>query len=231
MTFSFTSHQSVVRTPFYALRLRTAAFELGDSGLDHTPWAMWPCDRFAAFFDRDTLNTSQGYEGAAGFFAQKTPDAAEDLACYLQGWFSFDGSIAYIPASHAEDFYAFFETFVNDALLGTNDTESGNASRECHVGRAEEDVVSYWGATVPDGLFLLFAMARDVMGEDWLYSAFRRYPKRDEITLPADATAFDPTCAYFYQDCHLADNLVPDRNEDGVYVSFLTWAHEKGYLK
>ena len=231
--FRFGPNESLVRAPFYSLRLRPEVpFKLGDVGFDHTPWVDWSCDRFVAFFDLATLNRSEGYEGAAAFFKQKTPEAAEDLACYLQGYYSFDGALAYIPASHAEDFYAFFEGFVRDALSGMKDRENGDASQEFALGSDESDVVSYWGTTVPDGLFLLFAMSCDVIGEDWFESALRRYPKRDEITPPEGATVFDPKYAYFHQDSHLADNLSPDRNEDDpMYVSFVNWAVEKGYLK
>ena len=224
--------ESLVRAPFYMLSLHPAQpFVLGG----WTPWKNWSCDRFAAFFD---LNSFDEYtretewdedEPLEAFAHDKNEANAKRLAEYYQGFYSFDGALAFIPASHAEDFYAYFKNLVDAGLSGLKDTPTDKLSEDFNVGDDASDVVAYWGSSTPDGLLLLFAMSADCLGENWLETALQRYPRRSEI-MPPPNQAFDPKYAYCHEDCHLADHLSADRHEDLAYTSFLAWAHDKGYL-
>lgn len=229
---SFGPNESLVQPPFFSLAYNPEQpFVLGNEDGNHTPWADWRCDRFRAFLPLEAF--------PLGF--AMTDERAVNLAQHHQGYYSFDGSLAYIPASHAEDFFQHLDNFVRKGLSGIGIPQDDRFEDELTLGSDEEDVVGYWGTTTPDGLFLLFSNSADALGEDWLESAWRRYPRRNEITAPADATAFEPAFAFFHADVHLADHLTldraadhcgPDRDADpSLYPSFLTWAHDKGYLK
>lgn len=228
----FGANESLVQSPFFSLAYNPEQpFTLGNENGNHTPWADWRCDRFRAFLPLEAFTLGSAL----------TEEQAVELAQHHQGFYSFDGSLAYIPASHAEDFFQHLDQFVRKGLSGMGIPQEDRFEDELNLGSDDEDLVGYWGATTSDGLFLLFASSADTLGEDWLESAWRRYPRQNEITLPADATAFDPAFAFFYADAHLADNLTLDRvvGHDGneqdparlLYRSFLSWAHNKGYLK
>lgn len=229
--FAFTKHQSSVRAPYCSVVLRSnPAFSFGNDG---APWGYWLCDRFAGFFGASSFLDSppEDPDGAVEVFqAEQTPQTAQAMAVHLQGFCSFDGELAFIPASHAEDFYAHLEQFVAGALSGNRNLAEDSGADVLSLGYEDDDVVAYWGHSTPDGLFLLFAMSCDAMGDDWLASAFRCYPKREELEQQGQ-TSFDPKRAYFHMDCHLADNLYPGRHEGNPqFGAFLAWANAKGYL-
>ena len=231
-TFAFEKHDSSVRDPYCSVALRSSpAFPFGN---DWTPWGHWDCDRFLGFFGTQSFLESPPEEpgdAVEAFQADQTPQTARDLAIYLQGFTSFDGELAFIPASHAEDFYAHMERFVAGALSGEGNTPEDTVSDDVSLGYEDDDVVAIWGHSTPDGLFLLFAMSCDTIGEGWLESAFRRYPKRDELEQPAGQAGFDPTRAYFHIDCHLADHLYPGREPNNPGLgAFLAWAFQRGHL-
>ena len=230
-SFSFTNHTSQVRDPYHRVELRPAEpFALND---ESSPWGGWLCDRFVGYFDQGSFEEdSSSWDEVNAFIEHRDATTATALAQAFQGYFSFDGEIAFIPASHAEDFHTHLQQFLDQALGGQHDTPSDTLSNEVNIGTESDDMVGYWGSTTTDGLFLLFAMSCDSIGEDWLASAFKRYPRRAEITAPAGATTFGPRFAFFHSDCHLADHLYPGRHDDNpLYVSFLTWAGQKGYLR
>lgn len=226
-TFSFGPNESLVRDPFFSVALQPdSPFPLNDN---HTPWGGWMCDRFVSFFDLATFEEEANDEETAAFIDGPSPETGIALARLLQGSHSFDGALAFIPTSHAEDFYAHLERFVKNSLSGMGEHA---APDELNLGSDNSDPVSYWGSTTADGLLLLFSTSCDCYDEDWLKSAFECYPRRGEITAPPEATGFDPRFAFFYQDCHLADHLYPDRHDDDpIYGSFLGWAENKGYLR
>lgn len=232
--FAFETHDTPVRDPYCSVRLRVSpGFSFGDT---HTPWRHWQCDRFAGFFGNagfvdDRVEVDENSSPIEAFQAEPNAQTAETMAIYQQGFYSFDGELAFIPVSHAEDFFAHLETFIAGALSGEGNTPERTVSDEVSLGYESDDLVAYWGATTADGLFLLFAMSCDTIGENWFEMAFECYPKREEIEHPAGATAFDPTKAYFHQDCHLADHLYPDRQRNNpLFASFLDWAFAKGHL-
>ena len=226
--FTLSANESFVRAPFYSAVLRPdTPFSFED---EHSPWGGWLCDRFVSFFDMSTFEEEADYEEMTNFIASPTAETATALARLLQGSHSFDGSVAFIPSSHAEDFYAHLEQFVANSLAGVpGDTSSPD---NLNLGSDNSDPVSYWGSTTSDGLFLLFSTSCDAYDEDWLGDAFQCYPARDEIIAPKDASCFDPRYAFFHNDSHLSDHLYPSRHENNeLYVSFLKWAKDKGYLR
>lgn len=226
--------ESMVRAPFYELRVSPEKpFALEDEP-STMPWTSWTCDRFVTFFDHKSFNENQGngmLESTQAFFEERTVENAQKIAKELQCAYSFDGALAFIPQSHAEDFYTFFENVLNKGLIGLGDRTIEVNSEDFNLGSDMDDPVAYWQSSNDDGIFLLFAESCDSGGEDWFESAFLLYPRRDEITAPQDTTEFDPKYAFLHQDCHLGDHLYPSRHKDNpLFGSFLRWANEKGYL-
>lgn len=226
--FTFGANESSVRDPFYSVILQPGTpFSFADN---NTPWCGWLCDRFVSFFDLNTFEDEADDEETANFIANPNAETAITLARFLQGNYSFDGSLAFIPSSHAEDFYSHLQRFILNSLTGVGGEPS--SPDELNLGTENYDPVSYWGSTTPDGLFLLFSTSCDCYDEDWLESAFQCYPRRAEIAAPQEASEFDPRFAFFYADSHLGNRLYPSRRpDDVVYGSFLGWAKDKGYLR